>query len=136
MELENQRYQSIYRYTVEMEYDGICIVDLGTGEADIKISGHIRSHSMTKRNDLSHVKEDFIDKFVCQEEQERLRKEFDVLKILSKLDEEEVLHFYFTTGEKDGSRHKCGTIRYFDEDKTKLFICIRDIEQQIQKAGE
>ncbi len=136
MELENQRYQSIYRYTVEMEYDGICIVDLGTGEADIKISGHIRSHSMTKRNDLSHVKEDFIDKFVCQEEQERLRKEFDVLKILSKLDEEEVLHFYFTTGEKDGSRHKCGTIRYFDEDKTKLFICIRDIEQQIQKELE
>ncbi len=136
MQWQNEQYQSIYRHTVELEYDGIGIIDLKTGEVDVKIAEHINTNQRSLKENLSYVKKRFIENFMCEEDQAYFREEFDVLNVLSRLDEEEVLHFSFLSKEKDGKRHKDFAIRYFNEEKTKLFVCVRDIEQQIRLEQE
>ncbi len=136
IEWENEQYQSIYRNTVELEYDGICIMDLKTGEVIAKLAESVSADNKAKRENLSFIKKRFIEELMCPEDQERFREEFDILSILSQLEREEVVHFYFVSEKNNEKRHKDCAIRYFNEDRTKLFVCIRDIEQQLQTERE
>lgn len=136
IEWENEQYQSIYRNTVELEYDGICIMDLKTGEVIAKLAESVSADNKAKRENLSFIKKRFIEELMCPEDQARFREEFDILSILSRLEREKVVHFYFVSEKNNEKRHKDCTIRYFNEDRTKLFVCIRDIEQQIQAERE
>lgn len=133
MERENEQYQSIYKFTVDTEYDGICIIDLETGNADVKIAEHIVSDTHAKRENLKEFKERFMDTFMCETDRMRFQREMTLQAVLEHLNQvDDTVHFYFSTGEKTGSRHKECTIRYFNEEHTKLFACVRDIEEQIQ----
>lgn len=125
--------QSIYRFTVENEYEGIAIVDLKKGIADVKIAEARNFSSIPKKAEIKSTESRFLESFMCKEDQEKYRKEMCMPLILKRLDEgEEVVHFFFKGGMKQEFRHKELTIRYFDEEKRKLFVCVRDIEQQIQ----
>lgn len=137
MERENERYQSIYKFTVDTEYDGIGIIDVETGNTDVKVARHINPKRLISQGDFEEVKTRFIDLFLCEEDKERYFKELTLEAVLGSLGQtEDSVRYYFRSGEEFGKRHKQCTIRYFNEEHTKLFVCIRDIEHQVQSEAK
>ena len=138
MERENERYQSIYKFTVDTEYDGIGIIDVLNGHTDVKVAEHINPKEPIKQGTFSDIKSRFIDIFMCAEDRKRYRERTITLQtILEELDRtEEEVRYYFQGREEKGKNHKECTIRYFNEEHTKLFACVRDIEQQVLMEEE
>lgn len=138
MERENERYQSIYKFTVDTEYDGIGIIDVKNGHTDVKVAEHINPKEPIKQGVFSEIKSRFIDIFMCTEDRKRYHEATITLEtILEELDRtEEGVRYYFQGREEKGKNHKECTIRYFDEEHTKLFACVRDIEQQVLMEEE
>ncbi len=137
MERDNERYQSIYKFTVDTEYDGIGIINVETGETDVKVARHINPKRLISQGTFEEVKMRFIDLFLFEEDKERYRKELTLESILGSLGQtEDSVRYYFRSGEEFGKRHKQCTIRYFNEERTKLFVCIRDIEHQVRSEAK
>lgn len=138
MERENERYQSIYKFTVDTEYDGIGIIDVKNGHTDVKVAEHINPKEPIKQGVFLEIKSRFIDIFMCAEDRKRYHEATITLEtILEELDRtEEGVRYYFQGREEKGKNHKECTIRYFDEEHTKLFACVRDIEQQVLMEEE
>lgn len=131
MEKESRRYQSLYKFMVNNEYDGICIVDLKTGRVEVEIAEHIAPAHGSAEEEPEEVTNRFLETFVCREDQERYHQEMNTKRVIERLERGEgVVHFYFQSGEEGRKRHKELTYRYFNKKRTKLFVCIRDIEQQ------
>ncbi|MCI8484866.1 MAG: response regulator [Lachnospiraceae bacterium] len=132
MERENERYHSIYKFTVDTEYDGIGIIDVKNGNTDVKVAEHINPKEPIRQGEFQEIKYRFIKLFMCKEDKEK-HKDVTLQSILEQLNQtQEDVRFYFRGREENGRHHKECTIRYFDEEHTKLFACVRDIEQQIQ----
>lgn len=133
MEKENERYQSIYKFTVDTEYDGIGIVDVRDGNTSVKVAKHINSKRPISQGSFEEIKSRLVDWFMCEEDKEAYKSEVSLKSILEQLSQtEESVQYYFRSAEEFGKRHKQCNIRYFNEEHTKLFVCIRDIENQVQ----
>lgn len=134
IERDNERYQSIYQFTVDTEYDGIGIIDVENGNTDVKVAEHINPKEPIKQGNFMEIKSRFINLFMCLEDRDKYHKtEITISSILEQLNQaEEGVRYYFRGREEKGKRHKECTIRYFDEEHTKLFACVRDIEQQVR----
>lgn len=137
MELENERYQSLYKFTVDSEYDGIGIIDVNSGNTEVKIAKHINSRRTISQGDFEEIKTRFTDLFICERDKDFFQNRVTLQGILERLEQtQEAVQYYFTGNEEYGNRHKLVTIRYFDEKHTKLFVCVRDIEQQTQTEAD
>ena len=133
VEQENERYQSIYKFTVDTEYDGIGIVDVEHETIDVKIAKHINPLRPMNHGEFEKIKSQFINYFVCREDQEFYQEKVSLESILAQLNRtKEPVQYYFQASEEYEKRHKQCTIRYFNEEGTKLFVCVRDIEHQVQ----
>ncbi len=137
IERENERYQSIYKFTVDTEYDGIGIIDVESGSTDVKVARHINPKRLISQGDFEEVKMRFIDLFLWEGDREKYQKELSLESILSQLKQNgDSVRYYFKSGAEFGKRHKQCTIRYFNEEHTKLFVCIRDIEHQVRSEAK
>ncbi|MCI9175887.1 MAG: response regulator [Lachnospiraceae bacterium] len=137
MELENERYQSLYKFTVDSEYEGIGIIDVNSGNTEVKIAKHVNPRRTISQGDFEEIKTRFIDLFICREDREFFQDRVTLQGILQRLEQtREAVQYYFTGNEEYGSRHKLVTVRYFNEKHTKLFVCVRDIEQQTQMEAD
>ncbi len=134
VEQENERYQSIYKFTVDTEYDGIGIIDVENRTVDVKIAKHINPLRPINQGEFQEIKSRFINYFICKEDQEFYQTKVELESVLAQLERtKEPVQYYFRGKEESGKRHKQCTIRYFNEEKTKLFVCVRDIEHQVQE---
>ncbi len=133
VEQENEKYQSIYKFTVDAEYDGIGIVDVEHETIDVKIAKHINPLRPMNHGGFEKIKSQFINYFVCREDQEFYQDKVSLESVLAQLNRtKEPVQYYFQASEEYEKRHKQCTIRYFNEEQTKLFVCVRDIEHQVQ----
>ncbi len=133
MEQENERYRSIYKFTVDAEYDGIGIVDIRNGETNVKVAKHISSKRPLTHGSFEEIKSRLTDWFMCEEDKEKYRSKVTLESILEQLSQADgLIQYYFRSTEEFGKRHKQCNIRYFNEERTKLFVCIRDIENQVR----
>ncbi|MEG0962893.1 MAG: response regulator [Lachnospiraceae bacterium] len=128
-EKEKERYQSIYKFTVENEYDGISIVDLQTNTIEVRtLDGNLCMTDFANDPSLT-----CITGTIELEEERENQDDFNIDRVIEQLEAgKEVVHFYYQTRKALMKRHKELTARYFNEKRDKLFICVRDIEQQIQ----
>jgi signal transduction histidine kinase/ActR/RegA family two-component response regulator len=137
MELENERYQSLYKFTVDSEYDGIGIIDVNSGNTEVKVARHINPRRSIGQGKFEEIKMRFIDLFICERDKEFFRNRVTLQRVLEQIEQtQEAVQYYFTGNEEYGNRHKLITVRYFDEKHTKLFVCVRDIELQIQAEAD
>ncbi|GFI33412.1 aerobic respiration control sensor protein ArcB [Lachnospiraceae bacterium] len=137
IELENERYQSLYKFTVDSEYDGIGIIDVNSGNTEVKVARHINPRRTISQGDFEDIKTRFIDLFICENDRDFFQNRITLPIVLERLERtQEAVQYYFTSNEEYGKRHKLVTVRYFNEKHTKLFVCVRDIELQIQTEAD
>lgn len=131
MEEKNEELQSIYKFTVQNEYDCVAITDLETQRCRMQSSERFGGDGGFIEGEERIINDVFLDIFVGEDDRERFQKETATAKILEHLKAgEKVFYTYFQTPKEKNGRHKEFTARYYNEEKTKLFICVRDIEQR------
>lgn len=132
MEEQNEELQSIYKFTVQNEYDCVAITDLETQRCRMQPSVRFGGDGGFIEGEESIINEVFLDFFVGEEDRERFQKKTAADNILKHLESgENVFYTYFKSPRERGGRHKEFTARFYNESKTKLFTCVRDIEQRI-----
>lgn len=132
MEEQNEELQSIYKFTVQNEYDCVAITDLRTQRCRMQPSQRFGGDGGFIEGEERIINEVFLDFFVGKEDREEFQKETAVANILEHLRAgEKVFYTYFQSPAERGGRHKEFTARFYNEEKTKLFTCVRDIEQRV-----
>lgn len=132
IEEQNEELQAIYRFTVQNEYDCVAITDIQTQRCRMQPSERYGGDGGFIEGEERIINEVFLDFFVGEEDKDRFQRETTLENILEYLaGGENVFYTYFKSPEDKGGRHKEFTARFYNEEKTKLFTCVRDIEQRV-----
>ena len=68
MELEKIELQSIYNFTIEHDYDAVCICDLNSGDYVMRFAGYCAHYGLPLRGSINEQLPVFIKEFVCEED--------------------------------------------------------------------
>ena len=86
IELENERYQSLYKFTVDSEYDGIGIIDVNSGNTEVKVARHINPRRTISQGDFEDIKTRFIDLFICENDRDFFQNRITLPIVLERLE--------------------------------------------------
>lgn len=129
MELEKIELQSIYNFTIEHDYDAVCICDLNSGDYVMRFAGYCAHYGLPLRGSINEQLPVFIKEFVCEEDCEHL-KSWSIDSLLKCLEQEEAVMLYFRSSAKDGYRYKEVKLSYFGKLKERLLLTMRDIHER------
>ena len=129
MELEKIELQSIYNFTIEHDYDAVCICDLNSGDYVMRFAGYCAHYGLPLRGSINEQLPVFIKEFVCEEDCEHL-KSWSIDSLLKCLEQEDAVMLYFRSSAKDGYRYKEVKLSYFGKLKERLLLTMRDIHER------
>ena len=129
MELEKIELQSIYNFTVEQDYDAVCICDLPNSAYVMRFASHFNGQPLPLQGCITEQLPVFIERFVHEEDRQKLLAG-GLEQFLTRLEQEDAVMFYFRSSVQTGARHKEVKISYFDGIKDKILVTMRDIHER------
>lgn len=129
MELEKIELQSIYNFTVEQDYDAVCICDLPNSAYVMRFASHFNGQPLPLQGCITEQLPVFIERFVHEEDRQNLLAG-GLEQFLTRLEQEDAVMFYFRSSVQTGARHKEVKISYFDGIKDKILVTMRDIHER------
>uniref|UniRef100_UPI004056083F ATP-binding protein n=1 Tax=Agathobacter sp. TaxID=2021311 RepID=UPI004056083F len=129
-QLENLELQSIYKFTVNNDYECLFIIDLETNQYSIRYTENWQMYDVTEENIMPESFKSFLSKSV----QPKDVKKFDLNHIIDQLNskEENTYIIWYTATSKEHKEARC----YWIEEDKKLLITVRDIETRWKQEAE
>lgn len=129
IELENIQLQYIYNFTINHEYDCICILDLKDKRYSLRYSRTgqqitIPTSGIITEDVITGLKEMFggdVDKFLLKNIMDVFTEDMDSYSVYYK---------------SKGDRHKEARYCWFDAEKQTLIVTVRDIEEMWQQEEQ
>lgn len=134
MELEKIELQSIYNFTIEHDYDAVCICDLNSGNYVLRCAGYCANYGLPVRGSICEQLPVFLKEFVCEEDREQLSCR-SMESLLQCLEQEDAVMLYFRSSPKDGYRYKEAKLSYFGKIKERLLLTMRDIHERTMQEN-
>ncbi|MCD7873401.1 MAG: PAS domain-containing protein [Acidaminococcaceae bacterium] len=135
MELEKIELQSIYNFTVEQDYDAVCICDLPNSAYVMRFASHFNGQPLPLQGCITEQLPVFIERFVHEEDRQKLLVG-GLEQFLIRLEQENAVMFYFRSSVQTGARHKEVKISYFDGIKDKILVTMRDIHERTMQEED
>ena len=134
-EMANMDLQILYDFTVNQEYDSICLMNFETGMYQCHFSDGINKKTMPLYGRIENCLVCFINLFVEANEENEFKKA-NIEEIKARLLEgEEKVRYYFCSPKEDGHRHKEISFCFFNGEKNRIFISVRDIQDVVIKEN-
>lgn len=129
-QLENLQLQSIYKFTVNNDYECLLIIDLESNQYSIRYTDNWQMYDVNKESMVSESFKSFLAKSI---EPKDLKK-FNLNSIIEQLNskEENTCIIWYTALNKE---HKEARFYWIEEDK-KILITVRNIESRWKQEAE
>ena len=129
-QLENLQLQSIYKFTVNNDYECLVTIDLETNQYSIRYTENWKMYNVTEEI----MKPESFKSFLSKEIRAKDLKKFDLNHIIEQLNrkEEHAYIIWYTGLNKEHKEAHC----YWIEENKKILITIRNIETRWKQEAE
>ena len=136
-ELENVKLQSIYDFTITRNYDCLLIWNVETDTYEARFSGTLDNPGMPLQGSNRKGIESFSRLFICDEDRPAFLKEINSDSFFARLRRQnEDIHLYFRCPQNGKLRHKELSFCYFDENRSRVLMTMRDIDDMVRKEEQ